>query len=163
MPHIHTGSGQIDFTASVFIVYGNKVLLRIHDKYKFWAAPGGHIELDEVPEDAAVREVKEEVGLDVKLFGGDRSEIPNLKNFDTSRELIPPVFMNIHKINDEHRHIDLVYFATTDTDRVAEPDNHEKSDECRWFTKEELLAESGIAERFKCYGTRALEMLGSKL
>jgi 8-oxo-dGTP pyrophosphatase MutT (NUDIX family) len=60
MPHIHE---KIDFTAETFIVYKNKVLLRLHDKYKFWASVGGHIELHEDPNEAAVREAKEEVGL----------------------------------------------------------------------------------------------------
>ena len=62
MPHLHE---KIDFTAEVFIVYQNKVLLRKHDKYKMWLSVGGHIELDEEPNQAAVREVKEEAGLDV--------------------------------------------------------------------------------------------------
>ncbi len=62
MPHIHE---KIDFTVEVFIVYDNKVLLRKHDKYKKWLSIGGHIELDEDPNQAAIREVKEEVGLDI--------------------------------------------------------------------------------------------------
>jgi len=44
MPHIHE---KIDFTADVFVVYKDKVLIRKHDKYDKWLAAGGHIELDE--------------------------------------------------------------------------------------------------------------------
>lgn len=44
MPHIHSLPGQCDFTAEVFIVYQDKVLLRFHDKYHKWLAVGGHIE-----------------------------------------------------------------------------------------------------------------------
>ena len=51
MPHIHE---KIDFDSDVFIVHDNKVLLRKHDKYKMWLAVGGHIELDEDPNQAAV-------------------------------------------------------------------------------------------------------------
>ena len=40
LPHIHE---KIDFTVEVFIVYKNKVLLRMHDKVKKWLGPGGHI------------------------------------------------------------------------------------------------------------------------
>ncbi|MEK6836116.1 MAG: NUDIX domain-containing protein [Nanoarchaeota archaeon] len=65
MPHIHD---KIDFTAEAFIVYKNRVLLRKHDKYKIWLSVGGHIELDEEPNEAVIREVKEEVGLNVELF-----------------------------------------------------------------------------------------------
>ena len=65
MPHIHE---KIDFTVEVFIVYKNKVLLRMHDKVKKWLGPGGHIELHEDPW-KPLREVKEEVGLTVELIG----------------------------------------------------------------------------------------------
>ncbi len=70
MPHIHE---KIDFTAEVFIVHKDRVLLRMHDKFKIWLSVGGHVELDEDPIEAAVREVKEEVGLDVTIVGGGRA------------------------------------------------------------------------------------------
>ena len=55
MPHIHE---KIDFTVEVFVVHNGRVLLRKHDKLKFWLSVCGHIELDEDPNQAAVREVK---------------------------------------------------------------------------------------------------------
>ena len=64
MPHIHE---KIDFTVEVFIVHKDKVLLRMHDKYHLWLSVGGHIELDEDPVQGIIREVKEEVGLDIKI------------------------------------------------------------------------------------------------
>jgi ADP-ribose pyrophosphatase YjhB (NUDIX family) len=69
MSHIHE---KIDFTVGVFVVYKDKVLLRKHDKYNLWLCVGGHIELDEDPNEAALREVKEEVGLDVTLWNGNQ-------------------------------------------------------------------------------------------
>jgi 8-oxo-dGTP pyrophosphatase MutT (NUDIX family) len=41
------------------------VLLHLHRKLGMWLPPGGHIERDELPDDAAVREVFEETGLRV--------------------------------------------------------------------------------------------------
>ena len=64
MPHIHK---LIDFTVEVFIVHKHKVLLRRHDKYKKWLSIGGHIELHEDPVEAAIREVKEEVGHEPQI------------------------------------------------------------------------------------------------
>jgi len=37
MPHIHE---KIDFCAEAYIVYNNKVLLRIHDKLDKWLSVG---------------------------------------------------------------------------------------------------------------------------
>jgi ADP-ribose pyrophosphatase YjhB (NUDIX family) len=57
-------------TASTLIVDGNKVLLgkrsREPEKGK-WDVIGGFVEYGEHPADAAVREAKEETGLDVKI------------------------------------------------------------------------------------------------
>lgn len=157
MPHIHTQPGQIDYCADAYIVHQDKVLLRFHEKYKTWLVPGGHVELDETPEDAAVREAKEEVGLDIELWKGSKPDT-SLPGY---RELIPPAFMNVHKINEEHRHFSLAYFATTTTDKIQEPETEEKSGGCRWFTREELLAEDGINSTTKLYALKALEVLSS--
>ena len=127
MPHIHD---KIDFTIELFIVYKNKVLLRIHDKLKKWLSVGGHIELDEDPVESAVREVKEEVGLDIK--------IPS-PNFNSSikdhKELSAPRFFNRHRINKNHEHITFVYFARSNTDKLKLSEI-EITEKCKWFTKD---------------------------
>ena len=129
MPHIHE---KIDFTVEAFVVYKDRVLLRKHDKYHKWLSVGGHIELDEDPNQAAVREVKEEVGLDVILAD---DLLPFKKETGEYRELIPPKFLNRHRISDAHEHVTLTYFAAADTDEVQEPDDGEASGRCRWFAK----------------------------
>jgi 8-oxo-dGTP diphosphatase len=131
MPHIHD---KIDFTVEVYIIHNNKVLLRKHDKYKVWLSVGGHIELDEDSNQAAIREVKEEVGLDVELYH-DASYHVNVS--EGYKDLIPPQFMNRHRINETHEHITLVYFAKSDTDKLILSET-EKAEDCRWFSKTEL-------------------------
>lgn len=156
MAHIHTEPGQIDYTADVFVVHKDKVLLRMHDKYRMWLAVGGHIELDEEPTRAAVREVKEEVGLDVELAG----DIPEFKGEgDGYSELLAPRYMNIHKINDNHRHLSLVYFARSRTDDVR-PSGTDISTEWKWLSRDELEKNGlGIKESIRFYALKALEEL----
>ncbi|MBI2037157.1 MAG: NUDIX domain-containing protein [Candidatus Liptonbacteria bacterium] len=155
MPHIHD---KIDFTVEVFVVHKNTVLLRKHDKYKFWLSIGGHIELDEDPNQAAIREVKEEVGIDIKIAG-------TALNFNAAagyRELIPPKFLNRHRINDIHEHITMTYFATAGSNETVQG-GREVSDELRWFTTEELdspLYE--IRDSIKYYAKSALKELGAR-
>lgn len=60
MPHIHE---RYDFVVNAFIVFNNKVLLVHHPKYDKWLPMGGHVELDEDPEEALFREIEEETGL----------------------------------------------------------------------------------------------------
>src|SRR3989344_983632 len=155
MPHIHD---KIDFCVDVFIVHNKKVLLRKHDKYKIWLGVGGHVELDEDPNQAAIREVKEEVGLDVELV--NTSKLLMLKE-GTHKTLIPPVFLNRHDINEKHEHISFVYFAKSKTDKFVMPtDTHEISEECRWFGKEELDDKKfNLTKHVVLYAKAALDMV----
>src|SRR5580658_3277764 len=103
MAHIHE---KIDFTVAIFVVHDAKVLVIHHRKLDKWLPLGGHIELDEEPEQAALREAREESGLDVELLG----ERPPTSEFGT-RALIAPRFMDIHRITDTHNHIGMMYWA----------------------------------------------------
>jgi len=152
MPHIHE---LIDYTADVYVVYEDKVLIRKHDKYDLWCAVGGHIELGETPEQAAVREVKEEVGLDVTLCD---SHMSYRGAHAGQTELIPPLFLNIHAINDTHRHISFVYAARATSGDIT-PEN--ETDEWRWFTRAELDADETLRDHVKVYAARALDVCTS--
>jgi 8-oxo-dGTP pyrophosphatase MutT (NUDIX family) len=73
---IQLGSQPI-FTVEVYIISGDNVLLHKRSDTKkkfpgFWSLPGGHIEPNEEPLSAAIREVYEETGItltpnDIKL------------------------------------------------------------------------------------------------
>ncbi len=153
MPHIHE---KIDFCADAIIVNKDAVLLRYHDKYDMWAFPGGHIELDEDPEEAALREAKEETGLTVVLIGNRPPE-----RDDGEREVLSPRFINRHRISDSHEHLSFYYFAVSDT-RETKPHESEKPTELRWFTKTELDDEKyGVLERIRYYAKAALDELES--
>jgi 8-oxo-dGTP pyrophosphatase MutT (NUDIX family) len=103
MPHLHE---KIDFTVAIFVVHDEKILLIHHRQLDQWLPLGGHVELDEDPEQAALREVKEESGLEVELLG----ERPPTTGPGT-RALIAPRFLDIHRISDTHQHIGMMYWA----------------------------------------------------
>ena len=103
MPHIHD---KYDFVISAFIVHDNKVLLVEHPRYGKWIPVGGHVELDEDPDMALAREIKEETGLEVELI----SNRPDFISHD-SKILLRPEFIDVHRANETHTHIALVYFA----------------------------------------------------
>jgi 8-oxo-dGTP diphosphatase len=71
---------ELHRTATVFLAYEYPVkipgvgtdwqydvLLVFHPKYSHWMAPGGHVEPGELTHEAAIREIKEETGLDVSF------------------------------------------------------------------------------------------------
>jgi hypothetical protein len=94
------------------------------------------------------------VGLDVSLVG----KTPTLSGAEGEIELIAPRFLNRHRVNPNHEHIDLVYFAVSTTKEINPTDGREKSPAIKWFTKEELLDPNlEIWQRVRHYALTALD------
>lgn len=133
--------GQREFTASVWILSKTKptkVLLVHHRKYNKWIQPGGHIEKFENPIDAAIREVKEETGLDIHFLKPYLQQTPD----GTTKFLKAPDFLLEQKITAhngeaEHFHIDLQYIVKIDEQVLKH--SMKESHGIGWFSKKEAL------------------------
>ncbi|WP_234117831.1 NUDIX hydrolase [Clostridium hydrogenum] len=145
------------FTVSTYIVNGDKVLLHLHKKYKIILPIGGHIESNELPEDACIREAKEEAGLDIKLYNfQSESKLKNSNDLTCEKILINPVHTLLCEVNSEHYHIDLVFFAVSESSEVK-PDEGE-SEEIKWYSKEELEELKNVPQNVKIMANEALEI-----
>ncbi len=121
-----------DFTVATFVVHTGRVLMLFHRKLKLWLPPGGHIDPHELPDEAAVREVREEAGIEVELVGEHGVDCAD------PRQLVRPEGIQLERIAPGHEHIDLIYFA-----RPVAGDGHTLNlDECEgggWYSPDELL------------------------
>lgn len=148
MAHIHE---KIDFTVAIFVVHQSKILLIHHRKLNKWLPLGGHIELDEDPEQAALREAREESGLEVELLG----ERPPTTSPGT-RALIAPRFLDIHRIHDTHEHIGMIYWARPrqGTVTLATEEHHD----IRWCGADEFeTLQPPMTMAVKWYCAKAIE------
>ena len=132
------------FTATAFVVRGDATLLHWHKRLSQWMPPGGHIEPDEEPQEAALREVREETGLICEI-----AETSPRHEFATPAQLPAPYTVLLEDIPDPsaaadaalragdeaHQHIDLIYFV-----RPIEGADHETVDDptLRWVSEAEL-------------------------
>ena len=122
------------FCASAFIIdpYTKKILLIKHKKNGRWTQPGGHIEGNETPEEAALREVYEETGLRVRLLG---------ERFPREDDFIRPLGIQKNRKTmldgEMHMHIDIIYAAVPNDDGDVILNDRE-SDDIRWFSRDEL-------------------------
>ncbi len=153
MAHIHE---KIDFTVVVVVVHQGKVLLIHHRNLNKWLPLGGHVELDEDPETAALREAKEESGLEVELLG----ERPPTTEPGT-RALIAPRFLDIHRITASHQHIGMIYWARprNGTLTLSVSEHHD----IRWCSAADLdRLEPPMTAAVKWYCRTALKEVGEE-
>lgn len=116
----------------------DSVLLVEHVNAGRWLPPGGHVEVDEHPFDAAVREIGEELGV-------------------TTAPSATPVFLTVTEtVGTDAGHTDVSLWYTVEISRNREltPDTGEFHG-IRWWTRAEILA-AGPA-RFDPHLTRFLE------
>ena len=121
------------FTATAFVVRDNATLLHWHRRLQQWMPPGGHIEPNEDPVEAVLREVHEETGLVAEIITAGAA-LP----FDYPEQLPPPYTILIEEIpgpGEPHKHIDLIYFC-----RTVDGGAHETRDDptLRWVDEAEL-------------------------
>lgn len=135
------------FTASAVILDSRKrVLMMWHKKYGMWMTMGGHMDENEIPEEAAARECKEETGIDVEIV--HKPGVDYFKSDPTTgRMLTPPYALllenvpeNINKGEPAHQHIDFIYLAKPMDERQALQVHEREGSELEWFTKHDIEA-----------------------
>ncbi len=134
----------IHYVATCYVVNDGATLLHEHEKLEMWLPPGGHVDLDELPHEAALRETYEETGLSPKI-------IADVGPYQTSHvaSLPRPAALLLEDIDVHengrvaHQHIDFVYIGRATTRRI-QPAGHDETaaDAWQWFTRADLGADS---------------------
>lgn len=125
------------FTATAYIIHERKVLLIFHRKMNKWLPPGGHLDINETPAEAAKREVREETGLEIDFILQENLWIErwNAKSFARPYlcllEEIPA-----YQDKPAHQHVDFIYLARPNGGK--ETDNLDETNGMRWFSLEEI-------------------------
>lgn len=121
------------FVATGYVVQDGKTLLLFHKKLQMWLPPGGHIEEGELPDEAVLREIREETGLEAEIVSPKRRPDPQEKGV---RYLHMPNHVQLEDIPNHPQHIDLIYFC-----RVAGGQakfDPKESDAMRWHSLDDL-------------------------
>ena len=149
---------QNHFTATG-IVFNNdgKILMIKHKKLGVWLPPGGHIDENELPCKAALREIFEETGVKARVISAAMDTDFPVADY----ELPVPMEISLEDIegNGLHNHIDMVYLCRAE-DSALTPQKSE-IDEIGWFDPseaEELETFANVRISIK----KAVKLLQSK-
>lgn len=128
-------------TASAFIVDrdGSRLLLHHHRRLDRWLQMGGHVDAGESVVDAALREAREESGLDTL-------ELAPALPFDIDVHAIPA-----GKGEPAHQHFD-VRFIVRASDPEAIRIARDESNDLRWFSLDDAIAAMNSPESARAIG-----------
>ncbi len=131
-----------DFTATgyVFTPTRDKVLLIFHKKFGKWLPAGGHMDPNELPHCAALREVLEETGVRARII--DASPALGLSG-PVEAQIPAPCFILHERIpatakEEMHMHIDFIYLMEADEGDVLPA--LAEVDKAGWFSLPEVMA-----------------------
>ena len=119
----------VHVTGSAIVVGPRGVVLLRHKRLGFWLQPGGHIDPGETPWEAALREAREETGLEVAYADVDAVGVPVL------------VHVDVHPGGRGHTHLDLRYVLYGGDADPAPPVG--ESQEIAWFEWDAAVARAG--------------------
>jgi len=120
------------FTATGIVFNSNNEILMIHhNSLRVWLPPGGHIDENELPEDAVVREIFEETGIKTEI-------IPIVRGIESCRELALPFTMLLEDIegNGTHNHMDMIYLCNAINEDFTPQENEISG--IGWFSFEKI-------------------------
>ena len=124
------------FSAGYFVKDG-KVLLAHHKKFNKWTPPGGHIEEGETPDQALVREWKEELNIDIEILPAYKSAFEG----DSNATPIPmPFYIDLEREGFDVPHIG--YFFYVKSKNVSDVINIQKDElhSIGWFSENDLAS-----------------------
>jgi 8-oxo-dGTP pyrophosphatase MutT (NUDIX family) len=129
------------FCSSVIILSDSepaKALLVYHRKFDGWQEPGGHMLPDENPVETAIREVKEETGLDVSPYFDSGTSLDERATIVPRPAYIAEEHIDPYGKDPEHYHTDLIYSIRV-PEQPVKSESRKKHD-IGWFTKEQIVS-----------------------
>ncbi len=121
---------------SCIVVKSGKILLIHHKKLKKWMYPGGHVGANETPQEAVVRETKEETGYRVRVVGAAPL---GLRGHAPAKELVLPfaiLYEDVRYKTGRHMHFDMVYFGMAEGRRGSLAEG--ESQMLKWVSESEV-------------------------
>jgi ribonuclease HIII len=146
---------KLDYVVAGYVVYEDKVLLIFHPKLKMWLGVGGHIDPNETPDDAMIREAKEETNLDVVILPQSEAMVGK----STLQICALPFHTEVHSVGDHNHYCFMYACLTTDISHFKFEENMVG----KWFSRDDLQTVDFISADIKKQAIHSLDIVTSHL
>lgn len=142
---------------TAYLVRDGKTLLLKHKKLDLWLPPGGHVDEGETPDEAVMREVFEETGLNADFV---EPPVPPVLSGGRVESLHQPQRVQVEEIPHHNHHLDLIYLMRAGRGEPRPQDG--ESDELRWCSPEDLEGPE-FTHEIRESGRWAIRLVGESL
>ncbi|MDR2667418.1 MAG: NUDIX domain-containing protein [Puniceicoccales bacterium] len=126
-------------SAYVFDRKNGMFLFVRHRKSHLWIPPGGHVEENERPDVAAIREVAEETGIAIRIVDFGLPPAP----FPCETPMVQPLALRIYGDGPGHEHMSFVYGAAPIGGKLSSSER--APEDVGWFPVGSVVEESFAA------------------
>lgn len=146
-------------TGTVYAVNDGAIALHEHQRLGLTLPPGGHVDRDELPHEAALRECREETGQEASIIPCTDATAPAAP---AGRAIPRPRHQMLYDINVHndgsvgHQHVDQIFYATVPSRDIDPAPGEAPASGWAWYDREALAA-SDLPADVVTFGTAAIE------
>ena len=113
-------------SCGAFVLNGKKVLIVQQKKSGIYGFPKGHVEPNETEEETAIREVKEETGVDIEIISNKKYSISYMQNENINKEVVYYLTKAMNKKSQEQQEKEIsniVWVEIEDVEKILSFEN----------------------------------------
>lgn len=113
-------------SCGAFVLNGKKVLIVQQKKSGNYGFPKGHVEPNETEEETAIREVKEETGVDIEIISNKKYSISYMQNENINKEVVYYLAKAMNKKSQEQQEKEIsniVWVEIEDVEKILSFEN----------------------------------------
>jgi 8-oxo-dGTP pyrophosphatase MutT (NUDIX family) len=129
------------YTATLYVVEDGAVALHEHDHFGTLLPPGGHVEPGEAPHETALRETREETGLEVSIRAGSDGVATGAIDPLPDPRQVQRIDFEALAGELSHTVVDFVYYARAENRGIDPGENEAPADRWGWYDPIDLRAE----------------------
>jgi len=148
-------------TATIYVVNNGAVALHDHERIGRTIPPGGHVDRGELPHEAALRECREETGLEATIVDDEETETASGRVLPRPRhQMLYDV--NVHPDGEiGHQHVDDLFYASVPSRDIDPAPGEAPPSDWAWYDADALRS-GAVDDDVITFGLEAIDAVAGQ-